>query len=440
MTELKAFRGLMRGLKVILFFIILLVLAIVSLVLMFRSGQTKLSGSALANGTAFVSQSQTNDWLQRDLLTDQQAEPVLTLSGDNTIPVEIGGSYTEPGYTAKDSAGKDLTDRVEAVIDGNFLKYTVSDEQGNQTTATRSITYVDTMPPEITLTDGDEIHLEPGEEYVDPGYTAIDNADGDVTANVQVSGSVEKYKLGSYPITYTVSDSNGNTQTVTRTVYRDAAEQPEQVNPGDKVIYLTFDDGPGEYTEKLLDILDQYDVKVTFFVTAQFENYLDMIGEEYRRGHTVAIHSYSHDFSIYTSEDTYFEDLNAMQDVIREQTGTETTIVRFPGGSSNTVSTSYCSGIMTTLAADLEAMGYQYFDWNVTSGDAGETTNTDTVIHNVTTEVANNGDTPSVVLQHDIKGFSVDAVEDIIVWGLDNGYKFLPLDSTSPVVHHGINN
>ena len=440
MTHLKAVRGMVRGLKLILFFIILIVFTIVNLVILIRSDRETISKEALIYGTAFVSENQSDDWIQRNLLVDQQIEPTLELSGEGPIDMEIGGGYTEIGYTAEDALGTDLTDSVKTSVEDDVLIYTVSDTLGNTTSATRDINYVDTTPPEIILTDGNEIHLEAGVDYVEPGYAAIDNADGDVTKNVQVSGSVEKYKLGTYNITYTVSDSNGNTGTITRKVYRDAVEQPETVDPGDKVIYLTFDDGPGQYTEKLLDILDQYGVKVTFFVTAQFPNYLDMISEEYNRGHTIAIHSYTYDFSIYASEETYFDDLNAMQDIIREQTGTETTLVRFPGGSSNTISTEYCYGIMTALAADLEAMGYQYFDWNVTSGDAGETTETSVVIRNVTTEITENGNSSNVVLQHDIKDFSVDAVEDIIVWGLENGYTFLPLDSSSPTVHHGINN
>jgi hypothetical protein len=83
-------------------------------------------------------------------------------------------------------------------------------------------------------------------------------------------------------------------------------------------------------------------------------------------------------------------------------------------------------------------MGYQYCDWNVTSGDAGGTTSTEEVISNVISGIQSHS--VSVVLQHDIKGFSVDAVEHIIVWGLANGYTFLPMDSTTPMVHQTIGN
>ena len=93
---------------------------------------------------------------------------------------------------------------------------------------------------------------------------------------------------------------------------------------------------------------------------------------------------------------------------------------------------------MSRLAYTMTNMGYRYFDWNVTSGDAGETTRTRTVIANVKEGCSEHR--VSVVLQHDIKDFSVDAVEEIILWALNNGYTFLPLDESSPGMHHGINN
>ena len=203
------------------------------------------------------------------------------------------------------------------------------------------------------------------------------------------------------------------------------------------MIYLTFDDGPGKYTEKLLNILDKYNVKATFFVVNG--KYNDLIKKEYDAGHSVAIHSYTHDYSkIYSSKNAYYEDLNKMREVIYNQTGVYTELVRFPGGGSNTVSRKYCNGIMSELTKSIENDGYVYFDWNVSSGDAGETTSTDKVVSNVINGIK--GKNVAVVLQHDIKGFSVDAVEEIIKWGLDNGYTFLPLDKTSFSAHHSVNN
>ena len=109
-----------------------------------------------------------------------------------------------------------------------------------------------------------------------------------------------------------------------------------------------------------------------------------MIAKEAAAGHTVAIHSASHNYQqIYSSVGAYFDDLNEMSDIIYSQTGSRPTLVRFPGGSSNSVSKKYCKGIMTELAKDVTDQGYKYYDWNVSSGDAGGTTSTSEVYQNV---------------------------------------------------------
>ena len=114
-------------------------------------------------------------------------------------------------------------------------------------------------------------------------------------------------------------------------------------------------------------------------------------------------------------------------------------IIRFPGGSSNTVSAKYSRGIMSRLVKDVEARGFLYCDWNVSSGDAGSRPiSTQQVVQNVTEGMQKNN--VSIVLQHDIKEFSVNAVEQIIQWGLAEGYTFLPLSTSSPMSHHGVNN
>lgn len=302
-----------------------------------------------------------------------------------------------------------------------------------------NIKVVDKTGPEIKLKGGNEIHWRLGKEFKDPGYTAVDDVDGDVTANVAVEGNVDTNTEGSYTLTYKVKDSSGNETTVERKVTVEQKKEPVVTDPADKVIYLTFDDGPGPYTQKLLDILDKYNVKATFFVTHGYPNYENLIGEEARRGHTVAVHSYTHKYDqIYRSVDAFFEDFNKMNDVIKAQTGQESSILRFPGGSSNTVSKKYCPGVMTALTNEMNNRGILYADWNVSSGDAGETTSTQQVVTNVINGIQKNH--VSTILQHDIKDFSVNAVEQIIQWGKSNGYTFLPLTEHSPMFHQPVAN
>ena len=372
-------------------------------------------------------------------VVDTQA-PIIWLvetPGSYVIP---GQQYQEEGFMARDNYDGDLTDSVKKTVRKDQIIYSVEDSSGNRTEVSREIIYYDPIPPEITLTGDASITLAYGKEYVEPGYSAYDNCEGDMTEQVQVSGSVNSKIAGTYTITYTVTDRYGNTCIRERTVKVKARnlprpEQPEVV-PDGKIIYLTFDDGPSQHTERLLGILKKYNVKATFFVVNN--GYAHLMDDIVSQGHSIAAHSYSHNYKkIYASEEAYFEDLNRLLSVISSNTGVDTKLIRFPGGSSNTISR-FNPGIMSRLANEVVDKGYRYFDWNVSSGDADGASTAKEVYENVIDGIK--GRKVSVVLQHDIKGFSVDAVEDIIIWGLENGYTFLPLDTTSPTAAHGLNN
>ena len=295
----------------------------------------------------------------------------------------------------------------------------------------RAVTYVvkDLTAPEITLEGGEEYVLLAGEEFEEPGFAAEDNFDGDLTEMVEVTGEPDPYR--SFVLTYSVTDSNGNTSEIERHVSVEVGEDQ-------KVMYLTFDDGPTAYTKRLLDVLDKYNVKATFFVTGNNEKYFYLIGEAFRRGHTIALHTYSHKYSIYSSAEDYYEDLQKIQDVVVEQTGQEATIIRFPGGTSNATSKNYCDGIMSFLVEDVVEKGYVYCDWNVSSGDGGGATDEATVIQNVMNYSARVKQ--AIVLQHDTQSFSVDAVDDIILYARSKGYVLLPLTEDSPMVQQNPRN
>lgn len=210
---------------------------------------------------------------------------------------------------------------------------------------------------------------------------------------------------------------------------------------GEKVLYLTFDDGPSENTEKILDILDQYDAKATFFVTGHEPEYRPMIAEAYRRGNTIGMHTFTHDYAtIYQSEDAFFSDLDQVCDVVKEQIGYVPYLTRFPGGASNTVSASYCPGIMTALSQDVRARGFQYYDWNVSSNDAAG--NKVPVEKIVEASCSNGNYTNVILLCHDSapKSTTVEALPQIIEYYQSQGFVCKALDRTSVVVHHGINN
>ena len=350
---------------------------------------------------------------RRVTVQDSQA-PVIEL-----LPIPTGEEpswlhgFTEPGYAAFDNVDGELTEQVETTRLEQSVVYTVTDSSGNEAVAERRFD-APIEPPVITPEGGEALTIYTAMSWEDPGFAISDES---LRELVQVAGEVVPYRSGEYEITYSVTNEAGETVSALRRVTVVPVQQAEQSYPGRRTIYLTFDDGPGPYTAYLLDVLARYNVKATFFVTGNQQDYADCIGRAFREGHSVGVHSRTHNYNtIYASEEAFFNDFKACQDLIEAQTGERPTIFRFPGGSSNTVSR-FNPGIMSRLTRSMTDMGYTYFDWNVSSGDAGETTSTEQVFQNVVNGCVFDY---NVVLQHDIKGFSVDAVERIIVWGLNN--------------------
>ena len=286
----------------------------------------------------------------------------------------------------------------------------------------------DKVAPAINLNGEPSYTVLVGNTLEVPAATATDNCDGEL--EVQTSGSYDVNVVGNYSIIYTATDNSGNTATAQRNI---------NVTSNSGIIYLTFDDGPGPYTNALLDVLKKYNVKATFFVTNAGDD--AVLKREYDEGHAIGLHSATHDYGyIYQNVDNYFADLNAVQQRVQNVTGQTSNLIRFPGGSSNTISRNYDGGarIMSQLTALVKERGFTYFDWNVSSGDAAGAYTAGAVYNNVVGRLAPNQNW--VVLQHDIKGFSVDAVESIIQYGLAQGFTFKKLDATSFTAAHGVNN
>lgn len=201
-------------------------------------------------------------------------------------------------------------------------------------------------------------------------------------------------------------------------------------------VYLTFDDGPSENTRAILDVLKEYDVKATFFVTGQQalshpERYSEIASE----GHTLGMHSYSHKYSeIYESVDTFGEDLLLLQDFLEDTTGITPIFYRFPGGSSNTVS----EMPMSELCDYLTDNGITYFDWNVSSKDAvSPMRSVQEIVTNCTQNLENYDN--AVILLHDATGktSTVDALPEIIesIQAMENT-EILPITEETVVIHH----
>ena len=198
---------------------------------------------------------------------------------------------------------------------------------------------------------------------------------------------------------------------------------------GNKVVYLTFDDGPSHNTDRILDILNQYCIKATFFTVGKTGS--DRILQE---GHTLGMHSYSHDYKlIYSSVNAFDEDFKKIKEHIKSITGYEPVFYRFPGGSSNDV-----SGIpMENFIKYLNDNNIKYFDWNASAGDAeGKNLSADDMIENILKDVRKKD--VSVVLMHDsdAHGTTVDMLPELIDSLLDLGAVMLPITDTSTLIQH----
>lgn len=217
-----------------------------------------------------------------------------------------------------------------------------------------------------------------------------------------------------------------------------------QVEVLDKIMYLTFDDGPSYNTIKILEILDKYDIKATFFVTAENKNYKYLIKEAHLKGHTIGLHTYTHDYSyIYSSKENYFRDLNQIDEYVEDILGIKTPYIRFPGGSSNTISKKYSKGIMSLLSKEIQAKGYQYYDWNLSSSDAEKPLmKKEDIIKSSVSKTYNGNNDYIILLMHDTssKTTTVEALPEIIEYYLNKGYTFKPIDKTSFIYHQKIHN
>ena len=206
-------------------------------------------------------------------------------------------------------------------------------------------------------------------------------------------------------------------------------------NDGSKICYLTFDDGPSTNTLKILDTLNRYNAKATFFVTKNAN--IAYVKKAYSAGHTVGLHTASHVYSqIYKSTDAYYSDLSAISAAVEQQIGIKSNIIRFPGGSSNAISKQYCKGIMTSLTKSVVDKGYFYFDWNVDSGDAGSAKGNSAAI---ATNVINSAKNKKLicVLMHDTSAATAKALPAIIEGLSAQGYSFKALTAESYHFHHG---
>lgn len=206
-----------------------------------------------------------------------------------------------------------------------------------------------------------------------------------------------------------------------------------------KKVYLTFDDGPGSQTGKILDVLKKNHVKATFFVTGKEDaSSKKMYQRIVKEGHTLAMHSYSHIQNvIYDSKEAFEKDLKQINRCLYEATGVHTKFYRFPGGSS----TQNTSLPIQNFIDVLNKNHYLYLDWNVISPDIN---NANATKEQVATGVMQGVDAydTAVVLMYDVadKPMTVKALPSIIKQIKAKNYELLPVDESMILIQHNNGN
>lgn len=261
--------------------------------------------------------------------------------------------------------------------------------------------------------------------FLSNNYTADDLINGLKKHNINLSDKIFKEK-------FNTSGSEFSYRNKYPELY---ATAPDKFIEKDNTVYLTFDDGPSNNTKDILNILDKYNIKATFFVVGnESDKGKQYLKEIVKRGHSIGIHSYSHDYNkIYASVDNYLDDFYLTYNYVYKNTGVKPTIFRFPGGSINT----YNQTIYKQIVAEMLRRGFVYYDWNVSAEDASTSASWSSIYNNVTK--AMNGKSRAVVLLHTgpTSQPTVTVLEDLIKKLKTQGYKFDKLENKDKPITFG---
>lgn len=208
-------------------------------------------------------------------------------------------------------------------------------------------------------------------------------------------------------------------------------EKFEIIPTDKKTAYLTFDDGPSENTEKILEILKEHNIKATFFViTGEYNSKdLDLLKKINEEGHAIGIHSHSHDYKkIYDSEESFFEDMNSASNAIYEKINIRPSILRFPGGSIN----EYNESIYQDIVDELAKRNFQFYDWNVSFDDAKKNTSIDEIVKSAMYGIELNKNKNIIMLAHDQakNNVALEALKKVIDVLESYSYTFDKIDNS----------
>ena len=218
-----------------------------------------------------------------------RSDLTFRLEGEEHIVLQLGEEYVEPGYTAA-SMQMDLSDRVQvednidnSILGEYYVRYTL-DFLNRRHGLERTIEVIDVIPPTITLNGDAEMTIYTDDEYIDPGVTASDNYDGDITDRIVMNNELDNTYPGEYRIVYSVEDSSGNSADITRKIIVEKKPEPEpeiayvpvQSDNTEVVVPATSSDSIADYISE-----HGYDVSVGYYNLVTGRQYLYQADKKY---------------------------------------------------------------------------------------------------------------------------------------------------------------
>ncbi len=351
----------------------------------------------------------------------------ISVENKNT-EVEVGTEFrANPKVTY---LGIDISKYVKTTGNVNTSKvgeYNITYKWGIKSKTT-TVKVVDKTVPVIHLQGANTLYAKDPKNLdgLEEGVIVTDNYDKEIKAKR------DKNKISDteYEFVYTAIDSSGNMAIAKRKIV---------IATG--VICLTFDDGPSSITPEVLDVLKENNIKATFFIVDYSEKSKSTIQRIIDEGHTLAIHGMSHDYAkIYSSAEAVTDNFTSLQEKIKKDFNYDAKYVRFPGGSSNTISRNYCEGVMTEAVKKVQEEGLEYYDWNVDVDDAGSARTPSEIYNNFVCGILPGVE--NIVLMHDGEGHmpTAEALQQIINYAKENGYVFTAISENTIPAKHSVNN
>lgn len=397
--------------------------------------------------------------------------PMIQLNGSDHMSVGVNEPFDDPGATAR-FRFQDYSDQVLVEGDLDLSKlgtYTmVYTFEKYDKKVERKIEVVDTLEPEIILEGADTIRVFENGTFLDPGYRATDNYDGDISSEVNVDQNVDMSTKGMYTISYTIQDSSGNKAEKSRNVevcadptsvklhydydsYDNTAEEwwfhksekhermggamDEEVlksyggyflGPDEKVLYLTFDEGGNDitYIKEIADVLNENGVKATFFLTRNYiRDEADFMNDLIKHGHVIGNHTWHHyDMTTLANAqgvDSFVKEITETEKTYMEVTGEEMKkVFRFPKGGSS-----------VRALKMVQDLGYTTYNWSHAYYDYASDVSGEEALKTLLDHYHNG----AIYLLHPSNKGNYEAMDTFIKTMIKEGYRFETVDKIPAV-------